>query len=98
VYERNGKWLQDIGGHGTEPGQFKYPYDVAFGPKGDLYVMERGNSRVQKLTAAGKPMSMWGTPGRQPGQLHEPWALAVDSQDRVHVIDSENHRVQRIRL
>jgi hypothetical protein len=73
-----------------------YPYDLAFGPKGDLYVVEYGNQRVQKFTAEGVSLGVWGGPGREPGQLAGPWALVVDSKGRVHVIDSGNHRVQRI--
>jgi hypothetical protein len=71
---------------------------LAFGPKGELYVIEYDNNRVQKFTADGKVLGTWGGPGRAPGQLHNPWALAVDRKGRVHVVDSENHRVQRIRF
>jgi hypothetical protein len=71
---------------------------VAFGPRGDLYVVEFGHHRLQKLNTKGESIAIWGSPGRLPGQLYSPWALAVDSRDRVHVIDTENHRVQRIRL
>jgi hypothetical protein len=53
---------------------------------------------VQKFTADGKSLGVWGGPGREPGQLHDPWALAVDSKGRVHIVDTENHRVQRIRF
>jgi hypothetical protein len=71
---------------------------LAFGTKGELYVAEYDNHRVQKFTAEGKHLGSWGGPGREPGKLHNPWALAVDSKGRVHVVDTENHRVQRIRF
>jgi NHL repeat len=61
-----------------------------------LYVVERGNRRIQKLTAAGESLGVWGQSGAKPGQLADPWALAVDRMGRVHVVDTENHRVQRV--
>jgi DNA-binding beta-propeller fold protein YncE len=75
-----------------------YPYDVAIGPDGSVYVCEYGNHRVQKFTPEGVSLGVWGESGRGPGQLYNPWALAVDSQGEVSVIDSNNHRVQRFRL
>ena len=83
---------------GAEPGQLNYPYDLAFGKDGLLYVVEYGNHRVQKFTAEGRSLGTWGGPGRVPGQLHDPWALAVDSKGLVHIVDTENHRIQRIRF
>jgi DNA-binding beta-propeller fold protein YncE len=75
-----------------------YPFDLAIGPDGALYVCEYGNQRVQKFTLDGKPLGLWGGSGRGPGQLFNPWALAVDGRGAVSVIDTNNHRVQRFRL
>ena len=75
-----------------------YPYDVAVGADGSLYVCEYGNQRVQKFTKEGQSLGIWGSPGREPGCLNNPWALAVDREGAVSVIDSNNHRVQRFRL
>lgn len=97
VFDRkDGKLVRCWGTPGTEPGQLSYPYDLAFGPKGELYVMEYGNNRVQKFTAEGESLGCWGGPGGEPGRFRAPWALVVDSQGKVHVLDSENHRIQRI--
>ena len=73
-----------------------YPYDLAFGDDGTLYVCEYGNHRIQKFTRDGRSLGCWGTAGRQPGQLHNPWALVRDRRGRIHVLDTHNHRVQRI--
>jgi DNA-binding beta-propeller fold protein YncE len=75
-----------------------FPFDLAFGPDGSLYVCEYGNHRVQKFTRDGESLGLWGGSGREPGRLYNPWALAVDSRGEVSVIDSNNHRVQRFRL
>jgi hypothetical protein len=102
VFTRAGQLVRVIGEAGSEPGQFLYPYDVAFAhdkeyrPIGDLYVVEYGNNRVQKLTLEGRSLGVWGSAGAEPGKLHSPWALAIDSHGGVHVVDTDNHRVQRI--
>ncbi|MEM6473236.1 MAG: hypothetical protein AAF802_26985, partial [Planctomycetota bacterium] len=93
--------LMDIWGTpGGSPGQFHYPYDLVVlpgeGGEEEVLVCEYGNQRIQRLTAKGKPIAIWGAPGFEPGQLYQPWGLVVDSKRRVHVIDSNNHRVQRI--
>ena len=73
-------------------------FDVAINAKGEVYVAEFGNHRVQKFSPTGEPLGCWGGPGRELGRLNTPWGLAIDSRGRVHVLDSENHRVQRIRF
>jgi DNA-binding beta-propeller fold protein YncE len=98
VFDLDGSFVRQFGEPGDGLGQFRYPYDVAFGPDGDLYVAEYGNHRVQKFAADGKPLGTWGSPGKGPGQLANPWAVIVDRRGRVHVIDTDNHRVQRVRF
>ncbi len=98
VLTLNGEFVRQFGEPGDGPGQLRYPYDLAFGPGGELYVVEYGNHRVQKFTADGKSLATWGSPGHGPGQLASPWGVVVDRRGRVHVIDSENHRVQRVRF
>jgi sugar lactone lactonase YvrE len=91
--------LIDVWGcEGVGLGQFYYPYDLALASDGSVVVCEYGNNRLQRLDAAGHPLSIWGGPGFEPGQLYQPWGIVVDSQDRVHVLDSNNHRVQRLAL
>lgn len=43
-----------IGGSGTSRGKLRRPSDVAVDPWGDLWVADTGNSRLQRLTPAGK--------------------------------------------
>jgi DNA-binding beta-propeller fold protein YncE len=79
-------------------GQLNYPYDIAFGADGSLYVCEWGNHRIQKFTPQGKSLGAWGGPGRMAGRLNYPWGLALDRHNRILVVDSSNHRVQRFVL
>lgn len=43
----DGKLQQILGGPGTEPGRFFRPFDVKFGPHGDIYVLDTDNCRIQ---------------------------------------------------
>ncbi|MFG0263078.1 MAG: NHL repeat-containing protein [Novipirellula sp. JB048] len=98
IREEKPRLIQVIGREGNAPGEFYYPYDLAFASDGTFVVCEFGNQRLQRFEADGTWIASWGGPGFQPGQLYDPWGLVVDSQDRVHVLDSSNNRVQRLGL
>jgi hypothetical protein len=49
VYTSTGDYLSRIGGPGEASGQFISPGGLAFDARGDLYVADGGNSRVQKF-------------------------------------------------
>ena len=42
-------WVKSITGAGGSPGYFNYPSGVAVSPTGEIYVVDRGNNRVEKL-------------------------------------------------
>lgn len=44
----------------SEPGGFEYPESVTSAPTGNVYVTDRGNHRVQELTAKGELVLMFG--------------------------------------
>jgi len=44
----------------NRPAGFEYPEGVAGAPNGNVYVVDRGNHRVQELTAGGEFVSMFG--------------------------------------
>jgi DNA-binding beta-propeller fold protein YncE len=75
--------------------QFNKPTDVAFGPKGVVFVSDGyENTRVVKFEADGRYVTSWGTPGDQPGEFNLPHSIIVDKDHRVLVGDRENDRVQ----
>jgi streptogramin lyase len=49
-----GEWLASWGALGNGPGQFDTPHGIAVGPKGDIFVADRGNRRIQVFDAGGK--------------------------------------------
>lgn len=47
IYDKSGMLTATFGRKGQGPGEFKMPYSVALDSRGNLYVNDRGNGRVQ---------------------------------------------------
>jgi DNA-binding beta-propeller fold protein YncE len=62
VFRADGTYAFEWGSFGTGPGQFNHPACVAIDGAGNVFVMDKDNSRVQKFapvpTAAGR--ASWG--------------------------------------
>jgi hypothetical protein len=52
--DKNGNWLKSWGERGKEPGQFNTPHSIATDAKGNVYVADRGNRRIQVFDGDGK--------------------------------------------
>jgi predicted membrane-bound mannosyltransferase/DNA-binding beta-propeller fold protein YncE len=89
------------GGTGEAAGLFRGPRDAAVGPDGSVYVVDWGNSRIQKFDPAGNLLLAWGAPSdpnqavAAPGTFKEPWGVAVGPDGSVYVADTWNHRIQK---
>jgi len=82
------------GGEGSGPGEYKEPRGIALDPKGNIYVADFRNYRIQKFDAKGYFVTSWGEEGDYPGQFKDPCGVAADGKGRVYVADTFNHRVQ----
>jgi DNA-binding beta-propeller fold protein YncE len=51
--DKNGKWLKSWGEPGSGPGQFNTPHSIATDAKGNVYVADRGNGRIQVFDGEG---------------------------------------------
>jgi len=49
VFDAQDRPLEVIGGPGSAPGRFSNPWSIALDSRGNLYVADAGNHRVQKL-------------------------------------------------
>jgi len=82
--------------------QFNRPSDVAVDSSGNVYVADRENHRIRKITPAGVVSTFAGsTEGFAEGigstaQFDYPSDVAVDSRGNVYVADTYNHRIRKI--
>lgn len=89
-----------LGTQGIANGQFNNPKNIAIDPRGNLYVADSDNGRIQKFDASGKFLLQWGTKSPenqigQPGAFNQPWGIATDKDGNVYVADTWNHRIQK---
>lgn len=76
---------------------FNEPNDVAFGPKGAIYVSQghgKGESRVLKFDADGNFVKTWGGEGAGPGQFNQPHSIVADARGTLYIADRSNQRIQ----
>lgn len=92
-----GNWgsFADVAQAQAPGGTFNEPWDLAVGADGSVFVTDTWNHRVQKFTADGKFVKMWGIfgQGETPEAFWGPRGLAIDSSGRLYVTDTGNKRV-----
>ena len=54
--DRNGRWVKTWGSRGSEPGQFNILHTIVGDAKGNIYVGDRTNRRIQVFDPDGKPV------------------------------------------
>jgi streptogramin lyase len=84
-----------FGASGSGQGQLSQPYDVKVKPSGNLFVVDRGNNRVQQFSPNGEFQASFGATGSGSGQFNEPSGVAVGLGGVIYVTDSGNKRVER---
>ena len=82
-FSKDGKFIKQWGGHGSEHGQFEVPHTLAFDSKGRLFVGDRSNNRIQIFDQDGKFLDEW-------KQFSRPSGIFIDRKDIIYVTDSES--------
>lgn len=83
-----------VDNRGDAPGEFKYPWAVAVGPDGAVYVSDQMNFRVQQFDRAGALVRVIGGIGTSPGHFARPKGVAVDTEGHLYVVDAAFSNVQ----
>lgn len=97
------------GGTGTADGmgtaaQFCNPMGITADSGGNLYVTDRSNHTIRKITPAGVVTTLAGSPGVSGtsdgavgvAKFNAPYAVAADTSGNVYVADSYNHTIRKI--
>ena len=94
-FTRDGQFVLEWGGHGSEPGQFMRPQCLAIDEEDHIWVCDSCNHRIQVFDTSGKLVQMWGQQGPNPGELNYPYGLTFGRENELYVIEYGNHRVQK---
>jgi DNA-binding beta-propeller fold protein YncE len=100
TYDGSGNLLASFGSPGPGAGQFVGLWGLGLDAFGNIYTAEAPggngvNNRIQKFTASGSPLLMFGTFGSGDGQFNQATDVAAKSDGSMYVADDGNHRVQK---
>jgi DNA-binding beta-propeller fold protein YncE len=95
VFEvKTGNLVRSFGKPGNGEGEFSFPTAVAFGPEGDLFVVDQVNARVQVFDPDGEYLDQFGSRGTGFGQFIRPKDVEVDEEGFIYVTDNAFNNVQ----
>jgi len=81
-------------GYGSGQGQVKNPKGLFVGSKGQIYVADTGNDRVQIFKADGAYSNMFGESGSGDGNFRSPSSITMSDKGNIYVADSRNKKLK----
>ena len=94
VANSEGNYLRLFGRWGTKEGEFQSPAGITYHNNGNIFVADKGNSRIQIFKGKGEYVGSFGERGSLDSQLISPWGLSVDSDGNIIVADSGNRLIK----
>ena len=87
-------YVSGFGSEGSGNGQFKHPGDIANDSRGNLWVVDHANNRVEEFNEKGEYIKAFGSQGAGNGQLNEPDGIAIDTTANIWIADTNNSRIE----
>jgi sugar lactone lactonase YvrE len=81
------------GAAGSQQGQFNHPRGATLDARGNVYIADSGNNRIQQFTSSGAFLRTWGQNGAAATRLNAPRGIALDKQGNLYVADTGNNRI-----
>jgi hypothetical protein len=88
----------EFGKPGSGEGQLSEPFDLAVDSKGNIWVADTANNRVEEFSEKGAYISQFGREGGGNGEFKSPKGIAIDSENNLWVVDSGNDRLQKFNI
>ncbi|XP_070550689.1 E3 ubiquitin-protein ligase TRIM71-like [Ptychodera flava] len=86
-------FMHEKPGTGKQRGPFSSPWFVCTDSKGNVYVSDKDNNRIQVFDGYCRFRYTFGSEGSGDGQLKSPSGVAVDKRGYMYVSDSGNNRI-----
>jgi len=83
-FDKNGRYVTEIGTRGAEPGQMNTPHSIAVDNAGNVYVADRGNNRIQVFDNDLKLKTMYTDVG-------SPWAVCISPGAHQYLYSSNSY-------
>jgi tripartite motif-containing protein 71 len=87
-------FLSSFGAAGTGNGQFSHPSGIARDAAGNVWVVDKGNNRVEEFNESGTFVKAIGTAGTGNGQFSGPKSIAFSAAGNFWVADAGNNRLE----
>ena len=94
-YDKNGRFLKSVGTRGSAPGQLNLPHTIATDAKGNVYVGDRSNSRIQVFDSNLEFKAIY-------DQVGAPWAVCISPGPHQYLYssnsnpDNNNSQIQQV--
>lgn len=98
VLSGDGERLGAFGRFGSSTGRFVLPVGVAFGPAGEVLVLDRLRAKILLFDPQHEFVTEFGSLGFGPGQFYHPAALATTADGKLYVAQGFQGRIQTFRL
>jgi DNA-binding beta-propeller fold protein YncE len=83
-YDKNGRFVKEVGTRGTQPGQLNTPHSITSDAKGNIYVADRQNRRIQVFDSDLNLLKIYDNIGA-------PWAVCITPGPHQYLYSSNSN-------